>query len=102
MTVQLSAYGEALSGAAKARYLEKLSLCELREDPYCIVASRLEAQPPVIPDVKWNDIHMYLYMISTPRQHRKEEIRVSSLRASSLAVDFEPNKLPVQHCLDCC
>lgn len=72
---QHSAYVDKLTGTSKARYLEKLSACEIIKDPYAVEEESWDASPDEIPNVEWNNL--YLYMIATPSQHTREEIRVS-------------------------
>ena len=75
-SLSLSAYARTLNGTSKSRYQEKLAVCQLTIDPYDLDVKSLDADPPVIPHVQWSDL--YVYMISTPSQHTKEEIRVSN------------------------
>ena len=71
----LSEYFETLSGSGKARYLQKLEICQLKRDPYCVTENELIASPASIPRVKWSD--MFVYLMSTPSQHTLHEIKVS-------------------------
>ena len=73
--ILLSKYAEDLPGAAKARYLEKLSISHLKKDPYYLHDGDLDASPSNIPNVKWSDF--FVYIMSTPSQHTGEEIKVS-------------------------
>lgn len=75
---QVSEYFKGLSADAKARYSMKVASSALSTDPYALPNSSWKHDfdnPP--PCVKWND--MFLYLIMTPSQYTKEEIRVRSV-----------------------
>ncbi len=77
------------------RYQNEVVAAGLAQDPYAI--QEWTESPDLIPDVKWSD--MMLYMIATPSQYTKEEIKV--IHFLILPVCFIKNWLYNRHGKEC-
>lgn len=69
---RVSEYLSGLSATAKQRYIAKVSKAGLSVDPYTIIDWKNE--PETIPQMNWSDF--MLYMIATPSEYTKSEIKV--------------------------
>ena len=76
---RVSEYFQRLSTDAKARYTSKVTSIGLSSDPYALPSSfwQNELDCDAIPCVKWSD--MFLYLVMTPSQYTREEIKVKKL-----------------------
>ena len=75
--ISLSKCSEELGKQSKQRYTKMIAFDLNKKKTYLLEKEYRESNPVVIPNVEWSDL--YLYMISTPSQHTREEIRVSAV-----------------------
>ena len=78
--ITLSEYCLSFLSVSRARYIEKIYICGLDCDPYCIKVSYWDKTSENLPKLSSTDVMLFMIAWATPSPYTKEAIKVTHFK----------------------